>query len=127
LELLHASRDDAENLALPVNDRTFGFHAQQTVEKLLKSLIGAHGEKYQYTHDLGELIRHVEALGETIPVPTRSLVDLTLYAGRWRYQEPAPFHGEERQDLLLQIGSLKEFVIQRITLLRPGMDWDAAR
>jgi hypothetical protein len=125
LELLHASRDDAENLSLPVNDRTFGFHAQQAVEKLLKALIGAHGQKYQYTHDLGELIRHVEALGETIPVRSRSLEDLTLYAGRWRYQEPAALNAEAREQLLVQIDLLQIFVFDRIANLRPGVDWNA--
>lgn len=44
LELLHASRDDEETLGLPVNDRTFGFHAQQAVEKLFKALIGRMGK-----------------------------------------------------------------------------------
>lgn len=126
LELLQASRDDAENLSLPVNDRTFGFHAQQTVEKLLKALIGAHRQKYQYTHDLGELIRHVEALGETIPVASRSLEDLTLYAGRWRYQEPAALNTGAREDLLLKINLLKAFVLERIVFLRPGINLDAA-
>jgi hypothetical protein len=126
LELLQASRDDAENLSLPVNDRTFGFHAQQTVEKLLKALIGAHRQKYQYTHDLGELIRHVEALGDTIPMASRSLEDLTLYAGRWRYQEPAALNAEAREELLLKINLLKAFVLERIVLLRPGINLDAA-
>jgi len=126
LELLRASRDDAENLGLPVNDRTFGFHAQQTVEKLLKALIGAHGEKYQYTHDLGELIRHAEALAEAVPMASRSLEDLTLYAGRWRYQEPAALHAEAREELLLKIQLLRAFVLERIAVLRPGVDWYAA-
>jgi HEPN domain-containing protein len=39
IELLHASRDDEETIRFDVNDRSFGFHAQQAVEKLLK---GAH-------------------------------------------------------------------------------------
>jgi HEPN domain-containing protein len=99
------------------------FHAQQAVEKLLKALIGAHGEKYQYTHDLGELIRHVEALGDTLPVPSRSLVDLRLYAGRWRYQEPAALSAEDRKELLSKIRLLREFVFQRVSLLRPGIAW----
>jgi predicted nucleotidyltransferase len=62
LELLHASQDDEQIMGLPVNDRSFGFHAQQSVEKLLKALIGGHVEKYEYTHDPGELLRHAEAL-----------------------------------------------------------------
>jgi len=61
IELLHASRDDEQNLAFPVNDRSFGFHAQQAIEKLIKTLIGGHAQRYTFTHDLEQLLVEVEA------------------------------------------------------------------
>jgi HEPN domain-containing protein len=68
IELLHASRDDEETIQFDVSDRSFGFHAQQAVEKLLKALIGGHGERYAFTHDIEILVNHAMRLGETIPV-----------------------------------------------------------
>jgi hypothetical protein len=84
IELSHASRDDAEIIALPANDRSFGFHAQQAIEKLIKSLIGGHGQRYTFTHDLEQLIVEAEALGEQLPIDAPTIVKLTDYAGVWR-------------------------------------------
>ena len=83
VELLHASRDDEAVLAIGmvVADRIFGFHAQQAVEKLLKAMIGAHGERFEHTHDLGTLLRHAEGLGEHYEIEEELLKSLTAYAG----------------------------------------------
>jgi hypothetical protein len=89
IELLNASRDDGATLDLPVADRIFGFHAQQAVEKLLKALIGAHAEKYKYTHDLAELVRHCSALGDQVALTQTTIDELIDFAVVWRYQEPA--------------------------------------
>ena len=87
-ELLHASRDDEAILELEVADRIFGFHAQQAVEKLLKAVIGAHGERFEHTHDLGTLVRHAEGLGKRYEIKEPLLKFLTAYAGVWRYEDP---------------------------------------
>jgi hypothetical protein len=68
IELLNASRDDEQVFAFPVNDRTFGFHAQQAIEKLIKALIGGHSQRYAFTHDLEQLLAEVDALGERLPI-----------------------------------------------------------
>ena len=77
IELLNASRDDEQTFAFPLNDRSFGFHAQQATKKLIKALIGAHGQKYTFTHDLEQLVIEAQALAETLPVYLAMLVKLT--------------------------------------------------
>ena len=51
-ELLAASSDDEAVLYVEVAERIFGLHAQQAVEKLLKTLIVAHGHSYAFTHNI---------------------------------------------------------------------------
>ncbi len=99
IELLNASRDDEQNFAFPVNDRTFGFHAQQAIEKLIKALIGGHSQRYAFTHDLEQLLAEVEALGERLPIDATMTIKLTDYAGTWRYQEPEALLPEQRDTL----------------------------
>lgn len=125
IELLHASRDDEDTIRLNVNDRTFGFHAQQAVEKLLKALIGAHGERYAFTHDLEALVGQAVALGEQIPVRIDLISSLTRYAGVWRYQEPEPLDSAQRHELRMEIEILRAAILGRLGVLRPGVDWTA--
>ena len=126
MELLNASRDDAATLELPVNDRTFGFHAQQSIEKLLKALIAGHGVKFEFTHDLHSLVQDVTALGEQLPVDLLLVQSLTNYAGVWRYQEPQPVSFTERVELLGTVRRLRFYVAARLAILRPGVAWAAA-
>ena len=123
MELLHASHDDDQTLAFPLNDRSFGFHAQQSVEKLLKILITAHGEEYDFTHSIAALVNAVLELGESIPVKIDLIENLTTFAGVWRYQAPDPLMPQHRADLLENIATLRAHVLQRLLILRPGVDW----
>ena len=122
-ELLNASRDDEENLSPTINDRSFGFHAQQTVEKLLKSLIAAHVQRYKHTHDIKDLVLHVTDLGEHLPMSTARIERLTEYAGAWRYQEPDALPVEDRTEILHTIAALRQYTLKRLYALRPGVDW----
>ena len=123
VELLNASRDDEETIHLPVNDRTFGLHAQQATEKLLKALIGAHGQRYTFTHDIEQLTKETQHLGELLPVDVHRIISLTDYAGIWRYQEPQPIALDERKIFQTLILTLRTFVLDRLRTLRPGVDW----
>jgi hypothetical protein len=120
---LNASRDDEQVFAFPVNDRSFGFHAQQAIEKLIKALIGAHGYRYTFTHDLEQLLAEAEALGEKLPVDAAMLVKLTDYAGIWRYQEPEALLPEQRTELKQAVGDLRVHSLSRLAVLRPDVDW----
>jgi HEPN domain-containing protein len=125
MELLDASQDDAATMEFPVNDRTFGFHAQQSIEKLIKALIAGHGVKFEFTHDLRSLIEDVAALGEQLPVDLILVQSLTNYAGVWRYQEPQPMAASGRVELLKTVARLRSHVEERLAMLRPGVDWAA--
>ena len=46
---------------------TFGFHAQQAVEKALKAWLDLSGQLYPRIHDLDELFRRLRQHGATVP------------------------------------------------------------
>ena len=67
------------------SDEIFGFHAQQAVEKALKSWLSASGVKYPRVHDLEQLM---EMLKERTSFPTTfvELKELTDYGVIFRYE-----------------------------------------
>ncbi|MBA3314251.1 MAG: HEPN domain-containing protein [Planctomycetaceae bacterium] len=54
------------------SDEIFGFHAQQAVEKALKSWIALVGHQYPKSHDLMSLIDVLDDAGEDVKVWTNS-------------------------------------------------------
>ncbi len=59
--LLSRARDDVALLRVvlaspDVSDAIVGFHAQQAVEKALKSVLDAHGYTFPFTHDIDGLV-----------------------------------------------------------------------
>jgi len=72
-------------------DETFGFHAQQAVEKLLKAALVAHGVVYPRIHRLGELMDLARSHGLAVPEEFDTLHRLTPFAVEYRYE----FFGEE--------------------------------
>lgn len=88
--LLHAAYADAKALdaliTLPdIADGIVGFHAQQAVEKALKSVLAVHGVAFRRTHDLAELLdllidRHV-----ALPPHSEKLDQLNPFAVEARY------------------------------------------
>jgi HEPN domain-containing protein len=67
-------------------DEIFGFHAQQTVEKVVKAWLSHIGVNYPKTHDLEELFTLLEDQNQTIPENYRSLTDFTDFAVQFRYE-----------------------------------------
>ncbi len=89
-ELLLAAKSDLKALAHMLNqdifdDRVFGFHAQQAVEKALKSWISHLGYTHPFTHDLSLLMHTLESYGESVN-DYWELLDLSGYAVRFRYE-----------------------------------------
>ena len=70
-------------------DEMFGFHAQQTVEKLLKAWLASLGETYPLSHDLASLLDMLSARGLDV-ARFDELVDYTRYAVRLRYAPADP-------------------------------------
>lgn len=114
-ELLATAKTDLKAMAhmldpLAFDERIFGFHAQQAVEKALKAWLDHLQGSHPYTHDLSLLLHTLDALGEDIQT-CWTFVDLTGYAVRFRY-ETLP-EGEEpldREALTASVVSLLERV-----------------
>ena len=114
-QLLRASSDDQASLIYNLPDSSFGFHAQQAVEKLYKALIAHHTGSHTFSHDLLSLRKSVEACGETLPSCKFRLEELSEYAGNARYDEPMPLDEPTRELLRQCIGQLRAFVLLRLT------------
>ncbi len=70
-----------------IADSIVGFHAQQAVEKWLKSIIALRGLPQVRTHDLGRLADIVEADGAQVPGPRDRIDEFTQYAVPLRYED----------------------------------------
>jgi HEPN domain-containing protein len=67
-------------------DEIFGFHAQQVVEKLLKTWLSLLEIEYPRIHDLEELFGILEENGQDVSSSFRSLIELTDFAVIFRYE-----------------------------------------
>jgi HEPN domain-containing protein len=88
--LLDAARDDAKAvealIGLPdIADGIVGFHAQQAVEKALKSVLSHHGVAFRRTHDLAELLDLLADQGLDLPPHFGKLDQLNPFAVEARY------------------------------------------
>ncbi len=75
---------DADDLA----DGAVGFHAQQAVEKALKTAIVLAEVELPRTHDLEQLREQVETTGAQLPSELAGVDWLTPWAVALRYDEP---------------------------------------
>lgn len=93
-------------------DETFGFHAQQAAEKLLKAALAAHGVVVPRTHRLGSLLDLARDSHLTVPPEFDDLHRLTPFAVEYRYE----FFAEEmdkplaRAEVLSQVQRLRVWV-----------------
>lgn len=87
--LLMAAKDmkALELMILPesIDDEIYGFHAQQAVEKALKSRITVIGGTYSFTHDLWVLLMTLRELGCDIE-RFKQLITLNSFAAQLRYE-----------------------------------------
>jgi len=108
------AEDDESTLTYPLPDHIFGFHAQQSCEKLFKALIAAHGVAYPLTHDLAELMKLLAVHQETLPAVPFDPLLLMPYAVHLRYQYGVGLTQRERQDIQESVVALREYVVARI-------------
>jgi HEPN domain-containing protein len=101
LLLRKAAEDEAlldEVLESPrVTDAIFGFHAQQSAEKLLKASLAQAGVAYPLTHRLGQLIDLIRDSGIDLPSEFDAINLLTPFAVEFRY-DSIPEEDEEALD-----------------------------
>jgi len=116
--LLRMARKDLQAmraLASPTaaDVETFGFHAQQSVEKALKSWLALHGVLYPRTHDLDRLFDLLRDQGAVVPAEFDPLCILTDFGVAFRYEayeEPdEPF---DRLAMIEHVDRLLKFVIK---------------
>jgi HEPN domain-containing protein len=89
----------------------FGFHAQQTVEKLLKAWLSAVGIKYEKSHDLQILFSLLKENGQNIPDELENLENLTDFAMNFRYDVFDNVDASlERQKVIDKIQQLRDLV-----------------
>jgi HEPN domain-containing protein len=100
------------------SDEIFGFHAQQAVEKALKSWLSAIGVKYPRIHDLEQLM---ELLKERVSFPTTlvELKELTDYGVIFRYEMVEKFlEPLDRKNLTDKIQALHDEISRQLLLKR---------
>jgi HEPN domain-containing protein len=112
VRLLSAARADlraAKVLAADADqaDEVIGFHAQQAVEKALKSVLAASGVEIPYTHDLAFLLDLAAEQGVSTPKPVARADWLTPWAVAARYGA--------------SVGSLDREAA--VTVADDGIDW----
>lgn len=121
IKMFHMAEKDFKALRNMIDEtifdiEIFGFHAQQTVEKLLKSWLSTVNIKYERTHDLQILFSLLKGNGQHIPAELESLENLTDFSVNFRYDVfeivDAPL---ERQILIDNIQQLKDLVQNLIT------------
>ncbi len=90
-------------------EESFGFHLQQAAEKAFKAWVATFGGLYELTHDLGDLLNQVQALGvESAEVERfRRLANYTPYAVEYRYQGVDPWvEPIDREGAIALVGEL---------------------
>ena len=114
LTLLQAAESDLKALEHMLDtdsfdDRVFGFHAQQAVEKALKAWLHFMAGQHPFTHDLSLLLHLLEGNGVDVS-PWWEFLDLSGYAVRFRY-ETLP-EGEDPLDREAVVDSVRTLVQQ---------------
>lgn len=89
-ELLNTAKSDLKALSNMLDpdafdDRVFGFHAQQAVEKALKVWLNYLQGTHPFTHDLRLLLHALEKLGADVE-SYWDFLDLSGYAVQFRYE-----------------------------------------
>lgn len=120
LLLRKSALDEATLLLEGLPDLIFGFHAQQSVEKLLKALLAQRGIVYPRTHDLETLTAALETIGETLPATPVALLELTDFAVNLRYDDPLLPLTISREDTIATVRTLREFIHRRISKIESG-------
>lgn len=96
------------------SDEVFGFLAQQSAEKALKSWLCTLGRTYPFSHDLVDLLSRLEDDGEKV-AEFWALADLNPFAVELRYSAltlgDSPL---DRADIIERVEQLTQLVAERI-------------
>lgn len=124
--LLRMARKDLQAmraLASPATAdiETFGFHAQQAVEKALKAWLAFEGVLYPRIHDLDRLLGLLRERGTSVPADFDVLSALTDFGVAFRYEaydeSEEPF---DRSEIIEQVDGLLRYVTGLLPLEERG-------
>jgi HEPN domain-containing protein len=83
-----------------ISDGIIGFHAQQAVEKWLKSAMALQGVSRPRIHDIGRLLQLLTKEGVELPKYADRLDELTIYVVPLRYDDLLDAEPLDREDAL---------------------------
>ncbi len=113
-----ASQDEAllaeVLLSHAVGDEVFGFHSQQAVEKLLKSILSLHGVDFPRTHNLRFLMDLLSDSGHRLPDEFSELDALTPYGALFRYEDAPVETTIDRKEALRLVRHLKAYAEEQM-------------
>ena len=116
--LLSRAADDETMARLGgVPDGPFGFHVPQAIEKLLKALLSQLGIVNERTHDLDDLLKQLQDVGEALPQPVVAFSQIEKFAVVHRYGEVPQAVALDRPQALENVRILREHVVARIAAL----------
>lgn len=95
------------------DDAALGFHAQQAIEKCLKSVLIRHGIEFRKTHDLVELLDLIADRGRPPPPHADSLDELNPYAAEFRYGLIEP-KGLDRQHIHEMVAAVLAWAVKQV-------------
>lgn len=96
-------------------DAVVGFHAQQAIEKAIKSVLSAHRVEFRRTHDLVTLLDMLNAHQIALPPGADWLDELNPYAVEARYGMINP-QGLDRQRALLAAQRVVEWALSLLSV-----------
>ena len=117
--LVRKANDDANAMRLlapdaEISDEIIGFHAQQSIEKWLKAVLGSRGIEFEYTHDLRRLIAEVTAAVGEFPFDNAQVVALTEHAVPLRYDEILDTEPIDRQTTLALVNDVGDWAATQL-------------
>ncbi len=92
-----------------ISDGIIGFHAQQAVEKWLKSVMALHGVSQPRIHDIGRLLQLLTKEGVDLPEDADRLDELTLYAVPLRYDDLLDAEPLDREDTVRMVDAVEDW------------------
>jgi HEPN domain-containing protein len=92
-----------------IGDSIVGFHAQQAVEKWLKSVLAGRGEDFEYTHDLHRLVMLATHGSGELPVDVDAVIALTQYAAPLRYEDLLDAEPLDRDAILRLVEDIRRW------------------
>jgi HEPN domain-containing protein len=107
-----AAREFADNSE--ISDEIIGFHAQQAVEKWLKSLLAKRGLPQQRTHDIDQLCRLLEDQGVDLPASRPRLAELTDFAVPLRYEDLLDAEPLDRKAMVVLVDEVSNWAANQL-------------